>query len=127
MTYTLLPSLLIGRPVQPRTFIFTGSRGENATFYWIAGFNGGFRQRFILQYRTLGTNDWTNVTKTMEVRTTNNLKIPLDEYRTQIRFAPGEYQARLIAGNINGETIPVNILDSTFQIISDGKCIGGEQ
>lgn len=121
----LLPLLLIGRPVQPRIFIFTGSRGTNATFHWIAGFNGGFRQQFILQYRKLETNDWTNVTETMEYRTANNLKIPSNEYRTQIKFAPGEYKARLIASNIYGETIPVNILDSTFQIMSDGKCTRG--
>lgn len=114
---------IVGRPVQPRTFFLTGSYGSNVTFYWIAGFNGGFNQWFILQYRKVGSNDWLNHTQIEEITATNEVKTSLDQYRTKINnLAPGEYQARLIAGNIKGEAAPVNMMDSTFSVESNGHC-----
>ena len=112
------PKLFVtGRPAQPQTFLFTGSHGSNATFYWIAGYNGGYNQSFVLQYRQLGDNEWMTRTPVTDSQYQDNDVVVIPEYSTQISdLAPGEYQARLISRNIRGEATPVTVTGSTFQI-----------
>ena len=104
--------------MQPRPFLFTGSLGQNATFYWVASYNSGYNQSFVLQYRQLGDNEWMNRILVTDSQYQDNDVVIIPEYSTKISdLAPGEYQARLIARNIRGEeATPVTVTGSTFQV-----------
>ena len=105
-----------GRPLPPLTFVFTGLYGQNATFYWIAGYDGGYKQSFVLQYRNTGENNWINNTEQVQTLHQDTESL-LPAYTGQVKnVAPGVYQARLIARNIHGEASPVNIMGSTFRM-----------
>ena len=103
---------LTGRPVQPWIFLFTGSFGSNTSFYWIAGFNGGLKQSFVVQYKQTTSYAWINSTVVTELENQS-------EYTLHIsKIEPGVYQARLVANNSHGEATPINIIGSSFKIMS---------
>ena len=111
------PTLQVfGKPLPLSTFLFTGLRGQNATFYWIAGYDGGYEQYFVLQYKHIGVNDWINHTQYVKV-THQNAGAPLNAYAAQINdLVAGVYSTRLIGRNIRGESTPMEIMGSTFEI-----------
>ena len=105
-----------GRPLPPLTFLFAGSHGQNATFYWIPGYDGGYKQSFVLQYRKIVESNWINDTQSGQILN-QDTESSLPAYAGQINnLAHGLYQARLIARNMHGEANPVNIMGSTFRI-----------
>ena len=116
------PTLQVfGKPLPPSTFLFTGLRGQNATFYWIAGYDGGYEQYFVLQYKHITVNDWINHTQFVKV-THQNAGASLNAYAAQINdLVAGVYSARLIGRNVHGESIPMDIIGSTFEI-TDPVC-----
>ena len=106
-----------GRPLQPLTFLFTGLRGQNATFYWIAGYDGGYKQSFVLQYRKIENNDWISHTQ-YEKTIYPDAEASITAYATQIiNPKPGVYNTRLIGRNVRGESNPLDIMGSTIEIV----------
>ena len=104
------PTLQVfGKPLPPSTFLFTGLHGQNATFYWIAGYDGGYEQYFVLQYKHITVNDWINHKQYVKV-THQIAGAPLND------LVAGVYSARLTGRNIRGECIPMEILGSAFEI-----------
>ena len=116
------PTLQVfGKPLPPSTFLFTGLHGQNTTFYWIAGYDGGYEQYFVLQYKHITVNDWINHTQYVKVAH-QNAGARLNAYAAQINdLAAGVYSARLIGRNVHGESIPMEIMGSTFEI-TDPVC-----
>ena len=107
---------VIGRPLPPLTFLFAGSYGKNVTFYWIPGYDVGYKQSFELRYRQTGETNWINDTQSGQIPN-QDTESSLPAYADQINnLAPGVYQARLVARNIHGKASPVNIMGSTLRI-----------
>ena len=113
--------LLLGRPESPKTFFCTESSGSNAIFYWIAGYNGGFRQWYILQYRKLGSDLWINSSKQEQQMPQTDETVLAENKFVLSHLPPAEYEARLVAGNIKGEAATVDLNSFTFHIVSNGK------
>ena len=111
-----------GRPLPPLVFLFTGLYGLNVTFYWIAGYDGGDSQSFVLQHRKIGENNWINSTQSGQMLN-QDVESSLPAYAGQINhlLALGIYQAILIARNRHGESSPLNVRGSTFQIAPAGS------
>ena len=108
---------VIGRPVQPQRFLFIGSSGGHATFYWIASYNGGYKQSFVLQYRKAGDKEWFHYTLRTEKENEDKGADLLPDYTASLSdLAPGEYQARLISRNKIGEASPLDMTGTTFSI-----------
>ena len=106
-----------GRPLPPMTFLLTGLRGQNATFYWIAGYDGGYKQSFVLQYRKIENNDWINHTQ-YEKTIYPDAEASITAYATQIiNPKPGVYNTRLIGRNVRGESSPIDIMGSNIEIV----------
>ena len=108
----------LGIPSQPTAFGLKELRGSIAIFYWERGYNGGHKQRFLLQLKSETEDRWSNRTIVEEHDMNSNLGN--SSYVASIsNLNPGTYIVRLIAINSIGEAEPV-LLETTFTIPTKG-------
>ena len=109
----------LGIPSQPTAFGLKELRGSIAIFYWERGFNGGHKQRFLLQLMSETEDSWSN--KTIVEEHDMNSNLGNSSYVASIsNLNPGTYKVRLIAVNSIGAAEPV-LLETTFTIRTEGK------
>ena len=110
---------MLGIPGQPTAFGLKELRGSIAIFYWERGFNGGHKQRFLLQLKSDTEGSWSN--KTIVEEHDMNSNLGNSSYVANIsNLKPGTYKVRLIAMNSIGAAEPV-LLETAFTIHTTGN------
>ncbi|XP_052224942.1 hemicentin-2-like [Dreissena polymorpha] len=108
------------RPKIPRYFHYTQSLHPeaSATFYWLAGYNGGYIQTFYIEYKQIESQRWDQVT-VVEDKHEQLMNITVGNLRPET-----EYQARIYAINkIGSSDISDSINFTTLGTIATQKSV----
>ena len=100
-----------GPPFQPDDFHVTLVKPHSIIVNWIAGYNGGFKQVFVIKYTDVGTD---HSLETPNIQDTDDDNPHEMEYNISNGILQGKrYKLELIAFNTVGKTVGNTILINT--------------